>query len=141
MIAGNLSSSKELAQVMSQFPEHTFPSDIPEHNQTGYNFIGIRVKQGKGLSQTLQIHQFCKSSAAWAALADEYKNAQSLGNYSQIIMIHNPELTEKKESKPKKRVTTPVKKKISKLLEDGKSSDEIAQELGLSESQVTNSIK
>lgn len=141
MIAGNLSSSKELAQVMSKFPDHTFPSDIPEHNQTAYNFIGIRIKSGAGLSQTLQIHQFCKSSAAWEAMADEYKNAQSLGNYSQIIMIHNPELTEKKESKPKKRVTTPVKKKISKLLEDGKSSDEIAQELGLSESQVTNSIK
>jgi len=101
MIAGNLSKSKELAQVMSQFPNHTFPSDIPEHNQTAYNFIGIRVKQGKGLSQDLQIHQFCKSSAAWEALADEHKNAQSLGNYTQIIMIHNPELKPKRKTKPK----------------------------------------
>jgi len=105
MIAGNLSRSKELAQVMSKFPNHQFPTEIPEHNKTAYNFIGIRVKQGAGLSQDLQIHQFCKSSAAWHAMAEEFKNPQSLGNYHQIIMIHNPELKPKvrakKQSKPK----------------------------------------
>ena len=141
MIAGNLSKSKELAQVISQFPNHQFPTEIPEHNKTGYNFIGVRVKQGKGLSQTLQIHQFCKSTSSWHAMAEEFKNPQSMGNYSQVIMIHNPEIVEKSESKPKKRVTAPVKKKISNLIDDGKSSDEIAQELGLSEDQVNKSIK
>ena len=101
MIVGNLSKSKDLAQVINQFPNYKFPIEIPEHNKTGYNFIGIRVKQGKGLSQTLQIHQFCKSSASWHAMSEEFKNAQSMGNYSQIIMIHNPDIKPKSKPKPK----------------------------------------
>ena len=101
MITGNLSKSKELAQVISQFPNHKFPTQIPEHNKTGFNFIGIRVKPGKGLSQILQIHQFCKSSAAWHGMPEEFKNAQSMGNYSQVIMIHNPEIKAKAKAKPK----------------------------------------
>jgi hypothetical protein len=106
MIAGNLSKSKELTQVINQFPNHQFPTDIPEHNQTAYNFIGIRVKQGKGLSQELQIHQFCKSSAAWEALSEEFKTPQYMGNYTQVIMIHNPEIKPKRKAKPK--VTKPI---------------------------------
>ena len=96
MITGNLSKSKELAQVIKQFPNHKFPIQIPDHNKTAYSFIGIRVKQGKGLSPILQIHQFCKSSSVWHAMAEEFKNPQSMGNYSQVIMIHNPELVKAK---------------------------------------------
>jgi hypothetical protein len=121
---------------------------IPIHNQTGYNFIGVRAKND-GLQQNLQIHQFCKSSADWGMLKNEYKTPKYLGNYHTVIMIHNPTIQSKPAVKPptdipekkkKKRVTPPVKKKISAMLEDGASADVIAEELGLTLKQVENNI-
>ncbi len=133
-----MSKSKELQQVIKQYPNYDFPVLIPEHNAGGYCFIGIRAKNN-GLTQSLQIHQFCKSTADWMALKDEYKTPEFLGNYHSIIMIHNPTIVEKVEAvkeKKKKRVTPPVKKKIEALAADGTSADVIAEELGLEVEQV-----
>jgi DNA-binding NarL/FixJ family response regulator len=145
MMIGNLSKSKELLNLMNQYPNHTFPIDIPEHNQTAYCFIGVRAKNN-GLAQTLQIHQFCKSSADWMKLKDEFKTPQYMGNYHSVIMIHNPTIVAKPVVKPdtivpkKKRVTPPVKKKIASMLSDGASVDVIAEELDLTVKQVENNI-
>jgi len=145
MITGNLSGSKELKQLMTDYPNHSFPVEIPEYNQTAYNFIGVRAKN-TGLNQVLQVHQFCKSSADWSRLKDEFKTPQSLGNYHSVIMIHNPTVVSKPAFKPatdvpkKKRVTPPLKKKIVSMIDEGASSDVIAEELGLSVKQVENNI-
>ena len=140
---GNLAGSKELQNLMKQYPNHSFPVEIPVHNQTGYCFIGVRAKN-TGLTQNLQIHTFCKSSADWNRLKDEFKTPQYLGNYHSVIMTHNP--TIKPAVKPvavvakKKRVTPPLKKKIVSMLEDGASADVIAEELDLTVKQVENNI-
>lgn len=140
-IQGNLVlKSKELAQVIQQYPNYDFPVLIPEHNAGAYCFIGVRAKND-GLTQTLQIHQFCKSTSDWMRLKDEFKTPQYLGNYHSVIMIHNPTIkVEKpevvKEAKKKKRVTPPVKKKIESMAADGASADVIAEELELTVDQV-----
>ncbi len=148
MMMGNLAGSKELQNLIKQYPNHSFPVEIPEHNQSGYNFIGVRAKNN-GLQQILQIHQFCKSSADWMRLKNEFKTPQYLGNYHTVIMIHNPAIVAKPAVKPptdipekpkKKRVTPPVKKKIAAMVEDGASADIIAEELGLTLKQVENNI-
>ena len=145
MMMGNLAGSKELQNLMKQYPNHSFPVEIPEHNQSGYNFIGVRAKN-TGLAQNLQIHTFCKSTADWNRLKDQFKTPQYLGNYHTVIMIHNPTIVSKPAVKPptnvpkKKRVTPPVKKKIATMLDDGASADVIAEELGLSVKQVENNI-
>ncbi len=142
---GNLAGSKELQNLMKQYPNHSFPVEIPEHNQSGYNFIGVRAKNN-GLQQILQIHTFCKSTADWNRLKDQFKTPQYLGNYHTVIMIHNPTIVSKPAVKPatekvkKKRVTPPVKKKIATMLDEGASADVIAEELGLSVKQVENNI-
>ena len=141
---GNLAGSKELQNLMKQYPNHNFPVEIPEHNQSGYNFIGVRAKNN-GLQQILQIHTFCKSTADWNRLKNEFKTPQYLGNYHTVIMIHNPTIVSKpakveEPKKKKKRVTPPVKKKIATMLEDGASADVIAEELGLTVKQVENNI-
>lgn len=142
---GNLAGSKELQNLMKQYPDYNFPVEIPEYNQIAYNFIGVRAKNN-GLSQSLQIHTFCKSSADWMRLKDEFKTPQYLGNYHTVIMIHNPTIVAKPAVKPptdipkKKRVTPPVKKKIAAMLDDGASADIIAEELGLTVKQVENNI-
>jgi len=129
--------SKELEQVMLQYPNYDFPVLIPEHNKSGYNFIGIRAKNN-GLSQVLQIHQFTKSTSDWARLKDEFKTPKYLGNYHTVIMIHNPTFKPAPvvEEKKKKRVTPPVKKKIDAMAADGASADVIAEDLGLELEQV-----
>ena len=144
MMMGNLAGSKELQSLMKQYPNQNFPVQIPEYNKSGYNFIGIRAKNN-GLTQSLQIHTFCKSSADWMRLKAEFKTPQFLGNYHSVIMIHNPTIVEAKPAiKPatdvpkKKRVTPPVKKKIAAMLDDGASADVIAEELGLTVKQVEN---
>lgn len=143
MMMGNLSGSKELLNLMKQYPNHSFPVEIPVHNQTGYCFVGVRARN-TGLTQDLQIHTFCKSSADWNRLKDEFKTPQFLGNYHSVIMIHNPTL--KPAVKPatdvpkKKRVTPPIKKKIATMLDEGTSADVIAEELGISVQQVENNI-
>lgn len=147
MMMGNLAGSKELLNLMKQYPNSNFPVEIPEYNQTAYSFIGVRAKN-TGLTQDLQIHTFCKSSADWNRLKDEFKTPQFLGNYHSVIMIHNPTLkptvkppTEIEEDKPKKkRVTPPIKKKIATMLDEGASADVIAEELGISVQQVENNI-
>ncbi len=144
---GNLAGSKELQNLMKQYPNHNFPVEIPEYNQTAYCFIGVRARN-VGLSQNLQIHTFCKSTADWNRLKDQFKTPQYLGNYHTVIMIHNPTIVSKpatkveaeEPKKKKKRVTPPVKKKIATMLEDGASADVIAEELGLSVKQVENNI-
>ena len=140
---GNLAASKELQNLMKQYPNSSFPVEIPEYNQTAYCFIGVRAKN-TGLTQNLQIHTFCKSSADWMRLKDEFKTPQYLGNYHSVIMIHNPTIVAKPAVKPvaevpkKKRVTPPLKKKIVSMLEDGASADVIAEELDLTVKQVQN---
>jgi len=140
---GNLAGSKELQSLMKQYPNSNFPVEIPEYNQTAYNFIGVRAKN-TGLTQDLQIHTFCKSSADWNRLKDEFKTPQFLGNYHSVIMIHNPTL--KPAVKPatdvpkKKRVTPPLKKKIATMYGEGASADVIAEQLGISVQQVENNI-
>ncbi len=140
---GNLAASKELQSLMKQYPNSSFPVEIPEYNQTAYCFIGVRAKN-TGLTQNLQIHTFCKSSADWMRLKDEFKTPQYLGNYHSVIMIHNPTIVAKPAVKPatevpkKKRVTPPLKKKIVSMLEDGASADVIAEELDLTVKQVQN---
>lgn len=132
---------------MSQYPNTTFPTDIPAHNKSAYSFIGVRVK-GEGLNQSLQVHQFCISAEMWMGLKPEFKTPGMMGNYHQIFMIHNPTLkptvkppTEIEEDKPKKkRVTPPIKKKIATMLDEGASADVIAEELGISVQQVENNI-
>ncbi len=142
---GNLAGSKELQNLMKQYPNHSFPVEIPEYNKTGYCFIGVRAKN-TGLTQNLQIHTFCKSTADWNRLKDQFKTPQYLGNYHTVIMIHNPTIVSKpaakveEPKKKKKRVTPPVKKKIATMLDDGASADVIAEELGLSVKQVENNI-
>lgn len=142
---GNLAGSKELQNLMKQYPNHSFPVEIPEYNQSAYNFVGVRAKNS-GLSQSLQIHTFCKSSADWMRLKSDFKTPQYLGNYHTVIMIHNPTIVAKPAVKPptdipkKKRVTPPVKKKIAAMLDDGASADIIAEELGLTVKQVENNI-
>lgn len=142
---GNLAASKELQNLMSQYPNNNFPVEIPEYNKTAYNFVGVRAKNN-GLVQTLQIHQFCKSSADWMRLKDEFKTPNFLGNYHSVIMIHNPTIVSKPAVKPatdvpkKKRVTPPLKKKIVSMLDEGATTDIIAEELGLSVKQVENNI-
>lgn len=143
MMMGNLAGSKELQNLMKQYPNHNFPVEIPEYNQTAYNFVGVRARN-TGLTQSLQIHTFCKSSADWMRLKDEFKTPQFLGNYHSVIMIHNPTIVAKPAIKPptdvpkKKRVTPPLKKKIVSMLEDGASADVIAEELDLTVKQVQN---
>jgi len=137
-IQGNLVlKSKELAQVIQQYPNYDFPVLIPEHNAGAYCFIGVRAKNN-GLTQTLQIHQFCKSTSDWMRLKDEFKTPQYLGNYHTVIMIHNPTFKPAHvvEEKKKKRVTPPVKKKIESMAADGASADVIAEELELTVDQV-----
>ncbi len=142
---GNLAGSKELQNLMKQYPNHNFPVEIPEYNQTAYCFIGVRARN-TGLTQNLQIHTFCKSSADWNRLKDQFKTPQYLGNYHSVIMIHNPTIVSKPAAKveapkkKKKRVTPPVKKKIATMLDEGASADVIAEELGLSVKQVENNI-
>ena len=132
-----MGKSKELEQVMSQYPNYDFPVLIPEHNSGAYCFIGVRAKND-GLSQKLQIHQFCKSTSDWMALKDEFKSPKYLGNYHTVIMIHNPTFKPApiEEVKKKKRVTPPVKKKIEAMAADGASADVIAEDLGLELEQV-----
>jgi hypothetical protein len=144
MMMGNQAGSKELQNLMKQYPNHSFPVEIPEHNQTGYCFVGVRARN-TGLTQDLQIHTFCKSSADWNRLKEEYKSPQYLGNYHTVIMIHNPTIVSKPAVKPatdtpKKRVTPPIKKKIVSMFGEGASADVIAEELGLSVKQVENNI-
>lgn len=141
MMMGNLASSKELRNLISQYPNHSFPVEIPVYNETAYCFIGVRAKN-TGLSQNLQIHTFCKSSADWARLKDEFKTPHFLGNYHSVIMIHNPTIVSKPivDVSKKKRVTPPIKKKIASMLSDGASSDVIADELGITVNQVENNI-
>jgi len=140
---GNLAGSKELQNLMRQYPNSSFPVEIPEYNQTAYCFIGVRARN-TGLTQNLQIHTFCKSSTDWNRLKDEFKTPQYLGNYHSVIMIHNPTIVAKPAIKPatdvpkKKRVTPPLKKKIVSMLDDGASADVIAEELGLTVKQVEN---
>ncbi len=142
---GNLAGSKELQNLMKQYPNHNFPVEIPEYNQTAYCFIGVRAKN-TGLTQNLQIHTFCKSSADWNRLKDQFKTPQFLGNYHSVIMIHNPTIVSKpaakveEPKKKKKRVTPPLKKKIVSMFGEGASADVIAEELGLSVKQVENNI-
>ena len=44
MIMGNLAGSKELQNLMKQYPNQNFPVQIPEYNKSGYNFIKMRQK-------------------------------------------------------------------------------------------------
>lgn len=127
-----MDKSKELEQVMKQYPSYDFPVLIPEHNAGAYCFIGIRAKN-QGISQSLQVRQFCKSTADWNMLKDEFKTPEYMGNFHIVIMIHNPTMV---VAAPKKRVTPPVKKKIEAMLTDGASADVIAEELGLTVEQV-----
>ena len=147
MIAGNLSNNKEMQNLIQQYPNETFATDIPEHNKSAFVFIGVRLKF-EGVTPKLQIHQFCVSSAQYYSYRDDMKTALLQQNYNTVIMIHNPELkmvedvdTDKKiETKKKERVTPPVKKKILSMASDGMSADVIADELGLSVTQVENNL-
>jgi uncharacterized protein YciW len=140
MIAGNLSNSKEMQNLIQQYPNQKFPLDIPDHNKTAFNFVGVRIKFD-GLTPNLQVHQFCVSSQQYYSYREDMKTALIQQNYNSVIMIHNPELkmieeVAPKESKKAKRVTPPVKKKIEEMAADGMSADVIAEDLELSVEQV-----
>lgn len=144
MIAGNLSNSKEMQSLIQQHPNAKFPTDIPEHNKTAFNFIGVRIKY-EGITPNLQIHQFSVSSQQYYSYREDMKTALIQQNYNAVVMIHNPELkmaeeVAPKETKKAKRVTPPVKKKIIEMAADGMSADVIAEELELSIDQVEKQL-
>ena len=143
MIAGNLSNSREIQNLIQQYPNHQFPTDIADHNKTAFIFIGIRVKF-KGITPDLQIHQFSVSKQQFYSYREDMKAQMIQGNYNSAVMLHNPELKIADKVEPaepkKKRVTPPVKKKIKEMAADGMSADVIAEELGLTTKQVENNL-
>jgi len=143
MIAGNLSNSREIQNLIQQYPNHQFPTEIADHNKTAFIFIGIRVKF-KGITPDLQIHQFSVSKQQFYSYREDMKAQMLQGNYNSVVMLHNPELKIADKVEPaepkKKRVTPPVKKKIKEMAADGMSADVIAEELGLTTKQVENNL-
>lgn len=99
MIQGNLSDSQELKQLISQFPNENIPTEIKETNKHCFNFIGINMKRGAGLSMSLRVRQFVKTVELWDTLTDFQKRPEIIGAFDTVIMIHNPLLPEKRRTK------------------------------------------
>lgn len=99
MIQGNLSDSQELQQLISQFPNENISTEIKETNKHCFNFIGINMKRGAGLSLSLRVRQFVKTVELWDTLTDFQKRPEIIGAFDTVIMIHNPLLLEKRRTK------------------------------------------
>ena len=99
MIQGNLSDNLELRQLIEQFPATQFPTKIKETNKHCFNFIGINMKRGAGLSVTLNVRQFVKTVELWDTLTDYQKRPEIIGAFDTVVMIHNPLLPEKRRTK------------------------------------------
>lgn len=151
----NLYNSKELQAVLAQYPSTQIPQYIPAYNAGAYNFVGLRVKQGAGISTELQVQVFTKDVNTWEAMTEAQKNPAVMGAFQQVIMIHNPFLVveqpqpeeeEEEDSKPQTRLTKAKKAQIDKLMEAGEGKDDdglalIAEKVGLTFEQVKDYIQ
>ena len=146
---GNLSTNKEILNLISRYPDANISTQISVNNSHCFCFLGFNVKKGNGINVSLRVRQFTKTVELWEAMTDYQKRPEIIGAFEQIIMIHNPYLepeeTEFEEITTDGRMTKAKKTKINKMMENGDGTDDegindIADRVGLSFRQVKEYI-
>lgn len=146
---GNLSTNKEILNLISRYPDANISTQISVNNSHCFCFLGFNVKKGNGINVSLRVRQFTKTVELWEAMTDYQKRPEIIGAFETIIMIHNPYLeheeTEFEEITTDGRMTKAKKTKINKMMENGDGTDDegindIADRVGLSFRQVKEYI-
>ncbi len=146
---GNLSTNKEILNLISRYPDANISTQISVNNSHCFCFLGFNVKKGNGINVSLRVRQFTKTVELWEAMTDYQKRPEIIGAFETIIMIHNPYLeheeTEFEEITTDGRMTKAKKTKINKMMENGDGTDDegindIADRVGLSFRQVKDYI-
>lgn len=147
---GNLSTNKEILNLISRYPDANISTQISVNNSHCFCFLGFNVKKGNGINVSLRVRQFTKTVELWEAMTDYQKRPEIIGAFETIIMIHNPYLeheeTEFEEITTDGRMTKAKKTKINKMMENGDGTDDegindIADRVGLSFRQVKEYIE
>tara|TARA_R100001460_G_scaffold190_1_gene877 strand:- start:1683 stop:2006 length:324 start_codon:yes stop_codon:yes gene_type:complete len=99
MIVPNLLKSKEYQALIDELPNAGLPQEIYAYNAGAFNFVGIRVKNGIGLKRDIQIELFTREYAMWHSTKDDFKTPQAMGNFHQVVMLHNPDIKEVKTTR------------------------------------------
>ena len=102
MMTPNLLQSKEYQALMSDLSDVDLPQEIAAHNAGAFNFVGIRVKNGVGLKREIQVKLFTKEYAMWHSTKDDFKTPSAMGNFHQVVMIHNPDIKEVKQTRTRR---------------------------------------
>lgn len=149
-VTANLSHKQEIINLINQFPNAEIPREINETNKHCFNFLGLNVRKGGGLSIDLNVKLFTKDVNVWEAMTDFQKTPSIMGNFESVIMIHDPyieeEETQFEEVETGGRMTKAKKTKINKMMENGDGHDDdglktIADKVGLSFKQVKEYIQ
>ena len=87
---------------MSDIPDADLPQVIPAHFAGAFCFVGIRVKNGVGLKREIQVKLFTREYAMWHSTKDDFKNPMMMGNFHQVVMLHNPDIKEEKPTRTRR---------------------------------------
>lgn len=93
-MTANLSHKQEIINLIKQFPNADIPREINETNKHCFNFLGLNVRKGGGLSIDLNVKLFTKDVNVWEAMTDFQKTPSIMGNFESVIMIHDPYIEE-----------------------------------------------
>jgi len=148
-MTGNLSTNKEILNLISRYPDVDISTQINVNNSHCFCFLGFNVKKVTVKNVSLRVRQFTKTVELWEAMTDYQKRPEIIGAFETVIMIHNPyiepEETEFEEITTEGRMTKAKKTKINKMMENGHGTDDeglndIAEQIGLSFRQVKDYI-
>jgi hypothetical protein len=87
---------------MEEIPDADLPQEIAAHNAGAFNFVGIRVKNGVGLKREIQVKLFTREYSMWHATKDDFKTPSAMGNFHQVVMLHNPDIKEEKPTRTRR---------------------------------------
>lgn len=102
MIVPNLLQSREYQALINDLPNTNLPQEIASYNAGAFNFVGVRVKNGIGLQRDIQVNLFTREYNMWHATKDEFKTPAAMGNFHQVVMIHNPDIKEEKPTRTRR---------------------------------------
>lgn len=93
-IKPNMIDSPEMKALIKMHPSAKLEDiTIPEHNKTGYSFVGLKVQKGAGASVKLKVQQFVKSESDWQQMPEDVKK-RAFSQFDEVKMIHDPNKVE-----------------------------------------------
>mgnify|MGYP006901753170 CR=1 FL=1 len=149
MTTPNRLNSKEVQQLIADFPALKIPNQIAAYNANAYNIVAVSSSMSQNGTLDASFKLFTKTTSVWNRTKPYNKQAHIMGAGAQrMVVLHDPTkaVVEETDEQPNGRLTKSKKAEIDKLMEAGKGEDDkgldaIAKDLNLTFNQVKDYIQ